>query len=669
MKTPLLLLGLLGVGGLAAGVWFLFQQGETSTPPPTLEVREPAKEPPKPTGGVQNPTAPQPTETPAGRTAYNQDAARADLPQGFQGVVVDNNGGPVANARVSLVHGFQVQNFFQALQSMKRGNLAKVESSVETDASGRFKLPCGVYSSMQPFDVRVQHPRFVCVDRRTELRVVEGQYKDIGRIGLKPGISVTGRVTIESSGGAPVPGARVRLSQGNGLNFLRMPGHESGIEVQCDPTGVYRFDNVEVGTIELDASAKGYSLVRKSNILVQDNQQPTTVDFELGKGFELAGFVTDAQGQPIANAQVTGDAISTKNPMTLTRVTDRTGAFELVGLPEGQYFVSVDADGFVKADRRGPFNAGEKNAQLVLEKQGAVRVFVTSSSGAALRRFTLEVKRFFPAQPENFGPVPEKFPIEVRSAPTTGYLLEGLNPESYVVMVEAPEHSKKYSEPVTVTQGGEIPEVRVQLSKGGTIAGRIVAANGQPIANAVILTRPNTLDENPFIDMIGGLIHKRITETQVVTGNDGRFKLSLLIPDTYQLRITHKDHYRTNQKDIQVADSQVTDLGDVKLSAGVRVKGVVYVNGQPKGGVEVNISVAAGATIGHYSEKAVTDEQGRFAIDNPLPPGQYEATASRTDLSSPILKIADFTKSKKAITLFEGTANPDVILEINDPAK
>jgi hypothetical protein len=401
----------------------------------------------------------------------------------------------------------------------------------------------------------------------------------------------------------------------------------------------------------------------RAGILIQDSQTANDQNFELQRGYEIAGIVTDATGKPIPQARVVADAISTKAHVQVMSFTGRDGSFELLGLLDGQYVVGAEAEGFVRDDKK-PIPAGERNVQIALEKQGGVRVIVTNKNGQPLSRYTLELKSYFEGQPDNFGRVPDKYPVPVTSARNGEYLLEGVNPGSYVMQVEAPNHAKKYSEHFTVVAGGEPPLVQVQLGQGGVISGRIVGPNGAPLAGVAVSTMPNNLDENPFTNWIIGLVPKKITESHVTTGRDGRFKLSLLLPDKYQLKINHPDHYRVNKKDIEVIEGQETSLGELKLSTGVRVHGVVYVNGKAEPGVEVTISGTGGGPL--FSEKAITDEKGQFRIPVPLPPGKYEATANRTQLSSPILKIADYQKSKKEVTFLEGAATGEVTLEIND---
>jgi hypothetical protein len=254
----------------------------------------------------------------------------------------------------------------------------------------------------------------------------------------------------------------------------------------------------------------------------------------------------------------------------------------------------------------------------------------------------------------------------VSAARNGEYLLEGINPGSYVLQVEAPHHAKKYSEHFNVVAGGEPPVVQVQLGQGGTISGQVVGPTGAPLQGVSVSTMPNNLDENPFTMWIIGLVPKKITEAHVVTDRNGRFKMALLLPDKYQLKINHPDHYRVNKKDIEVIEGQETNLGELKLATGVRVQGIVYVNGNPEAGVEVTLSGTGGGPL--FSEKAITDEKGQFRIGVPLPPGKYEATATRTQLSNPILRIADYQKSKKEVTFLEGAATGELILEIKDNA-
>jgi hypothetical protein len=433
-------------------------------------------------------------------------------------------------------------------------------------------------------------------------------------------------------------------------------------------------------------------MVIKNNISVNEGTPVEDIHFELPRGFEIAGVVTDVSGKPITNAQVQANAISSRNPIQVTTLTDRTGRFEALGLVEGHYVLAVSADGFVK-DEKKPVASGERNAHVVLEEQGGVHVVVRGRNGTPLRAYELELKSYFPqstpssgvalapgstggsdpirapasaAPPptgaQAFGRVPGKHPIRVTNARDGEYHLTGLDPGSYVLQVMAQNHAKNYSDPFTVLLGGDEPRVEVQLAEGGTLIGQVVGTDGRPVAGVDIRTMPNNQDENPFHVMFEALIPVRITQAEVRTDGHGRFKIPLLIPDIYQLRISHSDHYRLNQKDVLVQEGQVTDLGTIQLKAGIRVHGVVFVNGAPTANVEVNVS---GGTNG-FNNKSLTDQSGRFQTTAPLPPGEYEITASRSSLSNPFLKIADYQRSRKKVTLFEGNQVQDVSVEIID---
>src|SRR5947209_14712782 len=64
---------------------------------------------------------------------------------------------------------------------------------------------------------------------------------------------------------------------------------------------------------------------------------------------EVRGVVLDPNGSPVKAAQVT--LRSKTSDYSLTDKTDDDGAFIFIGLASGEYTVSVEAAGFVKAEK------------------------------------------------------------------------------------------------------------------------------------------------------------------------------------------------------------------------------------------------------------------------------------------------------------------------------
>jgi hypothetical protein len=58
----------------------------------------------------------------------------------------------------------------------------------------------------------------------------------------------------------------------------------------------------------------------------------------------MGGYVTDATGAVIANAQIT--VTSSENGMSRSAVTDSSGHWTILGLPSGNYKIKLDSRGF-----------------------------------------------------------------------------------------------------------------------------------------------------------------------------------------------------------------------------------------------------------------------------------------------------------------------------------
>src|SRR5690606_34341853 len=211
-----------------------------------------------------------------------------------------------------------------------------------TDDSGGFRVGVKTIEPGKTYELRFTSDRYADLTK-PQITLFEGKWWDAGRIQLQSGATVQGRVTELARGGAPIAGASVFAKPAtSGFIFAATPGRENGIEVQTDPNGYYRFDNIPAGVVNLAAVAPGCARVEHTNVTVRENE-PMTFDFELPPGMEIIGVVTDEKGSPIESAKVTVTAISSKTRLSLDERTDADGRFHAIGLLDGPYQVTAVA--------------------------------------------------------------------------------------------------------------------------------------------------------------------------------------------------------------------------------------------------------------------------------------------------------------------------------------
>lgn len=568
----------------------------------------------------------------------------ADAPQGIRGRVVEPSGAAAAGAKVFLVPSF-AGDPITMMAMAQRGVVFPPVARGVTGADGSFALGVSRVDELKAYELRVLSDRHVDA-LVPNLRIQERDWYDAGTIRLARGTLLQGVVRIAGTN-LPVAGAEIAIKTQSGIaEIAPTPGRERGVLGRTDAAGAYRIENAPAGIVAISAVAPGYARTERRDMTLDPNA-PNLADFELQQGLALAGQVVDAQGAPIENAKITAVAISTKTQIIEEVRSDSEGRFEVIGLIESPYQLTAAAPGYNRADLR-PIDAGRRDVVLTLEKLGLVKLQVYGKSHRLLSHYTAAVKSVMPGQGGVSLYGNTQVPIKNVRAPKDGIAeIEGLEPGQYSVMVEAEGHARAFSEPFTVAVGQQPPLLTVQMNEGGVIEGVLLASDGKPLAGATVSTFPNDYVQNPFLDMLGGLMPVSVTRTSVRTDQQGRFRLALLNEGTYQVKYEHAEHFDVFQKGLEVKTGQKLEVPVVRMAAGTVVYGTVRVDGVPAGQVKVSVTAVAEVGAVPFHCDVITDNQGKFQLGRRLPPGRYQITAARQTTSNVFQQVFDYQKTKQ----------------------
>ncbi|HLU40445.1 MAG TPA: carboxypeptidase-like regulatory domain-containing protein [Planctomycetota bacterium] len=683
-RLLLLIVVLLAVGG---GAWMLLNSDHT----PSAPIEEPVattttEDKPPETGALSAQHGEQTEQAPApARSEVKVDRSKRESQWGFFGKVVAPTGVPVKDCKVFLVESAQGTELFRFMQLAQRGVTLPPVASGATDEQGQFRLGVETFDPNKAFEVRVVSNDYA--DKaQGGLRLTTDGWVDAGVLQLEPGITVSGQVTVAGSAGMPIADAEVSIKSNLPFEVSVVPGRERGIVVRTDASGFYRATNVPPGVHTLSAVAPNYARLTIPNVTVNP-QSPVTQNFELSPGLSIQGRVIDGTGQGVARARVVAVAMSSKTPVTGDTFTDENGGFEILGLLDGPYQLTAKAEGFVDANEK-PISAGTKDVQLVVEKQGAVRLTVVGKNGQLVREYQVTVKSYFAGQPNphatgaeatpNMSPPPAAepsygntaIPVQHVRNPKDGVaLIEGIDPGTYALQINARGYAMAFSEPFTLGPDTEPPHLTVQLNEGGVIAGVVVDANGAPVAGAAVETRPNDLDDNPFTVMFAGMIPSKVTRAQGQTDAQGRFEFKLLNAGRYQIKVSHPEYVETYCKDQEVVVGQRIDMPPIVLQMGSTLSGVVRVDGKPTGLVKVTVSSKSDPNAPSNMPRAAgfmcdayTDNEGRYRMSKRLPPGLYEVMAAQQNLPNPLYQIIQFQRSKQE---FSAAGQAQLVIDLN----
>jgi protocatechuate 3,4-dioxygenase beta subunit len=339
------------------------------------------------------------------------------------GVVTDQAGAPVANARIRVRPAPQVVEA-PAGEEGQRGGRGRDRDEGErrnmrrsfmlaaegrSDATGSFRIE-GVDAS-GPVVASVEHSSFKSFESEP-IAVEPGKKVEDLRFTLSSGARLA--VLVLGPDGTPVSEARLQLTKvatgeelgqeedrfggfgefgGRGGRGGRGGGRGGGgarIMRSSGPDGKAVFAGIDAGDYTLFSSRRGFQPHTTAAALVNDRE--TTLSVELLPENVVTGIVRDTLGQPVAGAEVTVSRRVEGSPGEESRATAAAdGTFRVGSLGLGAYSLRAQRQGF--AERRIEAVEVNSSVEVVLERLGAIagRV-VGAQSGAPVTRFQLRLR-------------------------------------------------------------------------------------------------------------------------------------------------------------------------------------------------------------------------------------------------------------------------------------
>lgn len=320
---------------------------------------------------------------------------------------------------------------------------------------------------------------------------------------LEPAATLAG--TVYDARGAPAVDAEVILV-GSGV----WPPEER----RTDDAGRYRFTGVPPGLYELHAR-QGMQVAPPRSGIAMEAGERRYVPLRMERGERLAGHVYSESGEPIAGAEVllTGAGLSL---LPRSTVTAADGHFQFDALLPGPQRLLARATHFVPAEEEAL--AGDREGEIVLLRGATIRGRVLDVrdrpvSGAAVQwlgqRAAIGAPSL-PTSPTNLGvtagPVPP-IPLSPGMGPAFAgalgdtvfgdtvtdrdgrFELTGLIPGAGQLHVSHPGHAPHLGSGRRIEAGGVLDELVVVLADGAIIEGRVVDAEGFPIADVPVELR------------------------------------------------------------------------------------------------------------------------------------------------------------------------------------
>ncbi|MCY2961279.1 MAG: carboxypeptidase-like regulatory domain-containing protein [Planctomycetota bacterium] len=559
------------------------------------------------------------------------------------GLVRNPQGAPVAGAEVILSTLNASEMFFvnDPLPDHSK------EPRARTNAEGRY-----TFAAIQPRDrytLILSHPDYSRKEEPT-IPVGETGSAEMPVITLTPGATLTGRVRNEA--GDFVQGATLHL-EGFSYQGLGIVAPDR-VTSTTDAEGNYRFKNVASGPRYLQATAPGYATMQVLN-LTFEKEEAVVRDITLKIAEGICGRVVGPGNVGVPNALVIAIGVSSLNQTGRAQTTtNENGEFCLESLAGGDYNLIANAKGWRMVARGGGNRVATNTSNHVVEMlpEATLTGRVTElGSGKPVTSFTVRMRVHYgpgtPSAPYNEETFPQQHPNGEFSIP-------GVPAGDFVVEAWAPGLAPGFSRNFTIEAGQPMSGILVQLGKGGSLSGRVVDAQGKPIARAKITTHDNEWSDDAFTQAIGITYPTNATSAETRSGDDGRFTITGLSPEAYQINVIAPGFTGFMRRDLRVTEGVDTPVGDIKLGRGGIVRGTLYdASGKPLVGGSVELRIADGDVPRQYQTR--TSSEGKFQISNVMP-GSYILTAMRPGgaEANPFSQAGDARNSETRVNVDEG---------------
>ena len=428
--------------------------------------------------------------------------------------------------------------------------------------------------------------------------------------------SIAGRVL--SPAGAPVAGARVRVR-------ARLRGKEWAPETLSSKDGSFHIDGLGPGAVMIDAQKRGRAPSRPLSVKLASGGEVRGVELHLRKTAAVTGDLIGLDAAPSADRRVELHPLGFQE--TCVTRTDKQGHFRFDDVAPGRVRVRVEAS---TSEVRAFFGDGATQAERdVLERLAWVRVEQGEDSHVTLDFSKLELVRVHgtasvagqPLSNARIGCVSQEHPEAGFASTQTddqGFfelVLRHPGPYSFELSVrdEQDPHQTNHTIPVDIPPVSDF-EVVLEVHVGA-IAGNVRSSSGEPLRGLQVRVRQ---EERP--------LGSRTSYSSAVTGEDGGYLLTDLVPGAYLVRVTERrDSVPTNELEPTHADGiregvvvragRTTAGVDFELIAAGGVRGRALLEGGAPGRSNVFVE----DDLGKQLAATTTTEDGVFHIVGVLP--------------------------------------------------
>jgi hypothetical protein len=492
--------------------------------------------------------------------------------------------------------------------------------------------------------------------------------------------AISGIVTEDGDG--PIAGAWVTvLSRQNPFNM------QSTFAVSND-AGEYKITNLQNGAYYLVTYAYGYvpemyddtlNPMLATAVMVNSAETPD-INISLARGGSIAGMVTDGDGAPMEGVKVTamasiamGSGMPGLSGMTQMALTDESGNYKILGLPDGDFIVAASLMKCQSCEVKFWDNKySHLDADLVTIESGAeitdinfsfvlptakISGIVTDPDGNPLKDVYISWFREEGGVYFNYGRLwrnqltDENGYYELTNLAKGTYFVSAWHWDwmNFNGIWYENADSLKDATPIPLTDGQIRDDINMMLdltSDYGTISGAVTLdESGEPVANAFVSIVPNKNHPRNHWK-------KRLPTTYTLSDAEGNYTLSPVYKGDYRVvvRVNNHREYFDDKTSWDEADIVTVEAGMDTPDINFGVPGMPT-DGSVVNGVitdEENGAALEGALVAIFPTRThkwfngdmhkwssvyyttFTDASGTFAIGG-IPEGDYIASAWARD--------------------------------------
>jgi protocatechuate 3,4-dioxygenase beta subunit len=484
--------------------------------------------------------------------------------------------------------------------------------------------------------------------------------------------SISGKVTIKEKG---APGVVVSLRKSDFTNPF-----DQALRATTDQDGFYRIQNVPPGSYEVSPSAPALVPTdikepRGRTVLVGEDENVDNINFALVRGGVITGKVTDADGRPVVQQQVSIFRVEAFDQQQGGQShpafpngggqTDDRGIYRAFGLMPGRYKVGVGrSDDVYNTPSIGGLRSTYKQVFHPDVSDQAKATVIEVGEGTEAKDVDITLGRTLPtyrisgrAVDDKGLPVPQitmglqRYSGErsefVNTFTTTGnqgeFTIEGLIPGKYGIFV-LPNQNDGGMRVEAVTFDvidQDLSGITVKLTPGASVSGVVVVEGDSKAGSAKFSElQLRAFVANPGAGTSGGIASSAASPVGpdgsfVITGLPGgmvNFMLGAL-DSPFPVKGFNIARIEQNgvplQRSLEIRDGeQVTGIRVVLAYGNATLRGVVNIeNGPLPAGARIFVRLTQGGQTTPSLRPPQVDARGHFLVDG-LSAGVYEVHAS-----------------------------------------